>query len=524
VVGGHLSSPVPWRGCRRTVRLMTTSLWQDMAEPVHTDPFPEHGRFDVVVVGAGLTGLACAAMLARPGLSVAVLEARSIGDVTTGRSTGKVSLLQGGVLSGIRRSHSDNVLRAYVEGNREAQTWLLGFLSQHDIPVEHRDAFTYATTPEGADRLDDEAAACRAAGLDIELVDGIGLPFSTSGAIRLADQAQIDPVAALHALAAEVRARGGLIVQGTRVTQVHTGEPTRVVTARGELAAGHVVLATGIPFLDRGLYFAKVQPSRSYLQAFRVGSPLPRGMFISLDPRSRSLRTANVAGEERLLVGGGGHVVGRESDTRSRVEELEAWAAHWFPGVERTHAWSAQDYRSANMTPFVGWMPRTGHKVALATGYNKWGLTNAVAAALSIRADLLEEELPWAQVLHHRVTKPPAVASGIAMNAEVGGHLVADWVETELHPLPEAAPDEGDGAVGRVGAQPVAVSRVRGEVCRLSAVCPHLGGILSWNAAERSWDCPLHGSRFDHRGRLLEGPATTDLEPAKPPGVAAESA
>lgn len=101
--------------------------------------------------------------------------------------------------------------------------------------------------------------------------------------------------------------------------------------------------------------------------------------------------------------------------------------------------------------------------------------------------DILEEERPWARVLHHRVSKPPAVTSGIAMNAEVGGHLVADWVETELHPLPEVAPDEGDGAVGRVGAHPVAISLVRGEVCRLSAVCPHLGGILRWNAAERSW-------------------------------------
>lgn len=494
---------------------MTISLWQDGAAAVPTDPFPAGGRFDAVVVGGGLTGLATAVMLARAGRSVAVLEARSIGDVTTGRSTGKVSLLQGAVMSGVRRSHSDEVLRAYANGNREAQDWLLGFLGERGVPVERRDAITYATTPEGEARLEGEIEAAHVAGLDIERETETDLPFDVRSAIRLADQAQIDPIAALRALAAEARSRGVRIVECARVTDVHPGEPTTVATARGEIAAQHVILATGIPFLDRGMYFAKVQPSRSYVQAFRTAEPLPTGMYLSLDKASRSLRTATIRGEEVLLVGGGGHVVGREDDTLAVVDELGSWTAQWFPGAVRTHAWSAQDYRSANMTPFVGWMPRADRRVAVATGYNKWGMTNAVAAALSITADVLGEELPWAQVLHHRVTKPSAVASGVAMNAEVGGHLAADWVGAALHALPEDPPAEGEGVVGRDGVRPVAVSRVRGEVCRRSAVCPHLGGILTWNRAEASWDCPLHGSRFDHRGRLLEGPATDDLAPVE---------
>src|SRR5690606_24632901 len=192
------------QGCRHDQRhlqreVMSTSIWQDRAPAIPTDPFPVGGAFDVVVVGGGLTGLATAVMLTRAGLSVAVLEARSIGELTTARSTGKVSLLQGAVMSGIRRSHSDKVLHAYANGNREAQDWLLGFLEGRGVPVERRDALMYATTTEGVRRLEGEIEAARIAGLDIERVDGRGLPFEVSAAIRLADQAQIDPVAALRA-------------------------------------------------------------------------------------------------------------------------------------------------------------------------------------------------------------------------------------------------------------------------------------------------------------------------------------
>ncbi|MDF2051756.1 FAD-dependent oxidoreductase [Arthrobacter sp. Cr_A7] len=512
-----------------------TSIWLDRSETFTSDPFEPDSKYDTVVAGAGLTGLVTALLLARSGQKVLVIEARFPGAVTTGNTTAKVTLLQGTFLSQLARQYSAKQVQAYVDANREGQAWLLRYLDEHQVPYQRRDAYTYAATPQGTEKLREEVSAGTTAGLDMEYVRDAGLPFAVHGAVRLPDQAQINPMQVLDTLMADIRSRGGTIVSGVRLRDVTGDIPSAVKTDRGSVRADRVVLATGIPVLDRGLYFAKLKPSRSYAAALQLqeGQEPPPGMYISVEQPTHSLRDFEHNGRRLLLVGGHGHHVGRAQSEKAHLAGLLDWSRQHYPGAVTTHTWSAQDYMATNLMPFFGKLPRGKGHVYFGTGYNKWGMTNAVAAAVGISADILGGQVPWADTIHHRVTSPSGALSAVALNAGVAAKLASGWgqlaaegLKTEgakalkkgkEQPAPAAAPvvpAEGQGEVYREGTRPVAASTVDGTTCKLSAVCTHLGGIVHWNDSELTWDCPLHGSRFSSEGKLLEGPATRDLPQA----------
>jgi glycine/D-amino acid oxidase-like deaminating enzyme/nitrite reductase/ring-hydroxylating ferredoxin subunit len=419
------------------------------------------------------------------------------------------------------------VVRAYGEAQRAGQAWLLDFCAAAGVPVQRRDAWTYAVTDSGAKRVAEEARACGTAGLEVEHSAQTELPFEVRAAIRLADQAQFDPVDVCVALRGELESLGGSVVEGVAVTGVElgsggagTGRPATLHTSAGDVAARRIVLATGMPVLDRGLYFAKLRPERSYALAYRMppDSQLPLGMYLSLDSPSRSLRTAPHEDGELLVVGGNGHVVGRSDSPAAAVDDLDAWTGEHFPGATLAWSWAAQDYESANEVPFVGEMPRSHGQILLATGFHKWGMTNAAAAAQMLVADVLGDgapkELAWAGPLRHRMTSPRDVLNGLEINGSVGLRMARDWA-TSVLPVGrdggDRRPAEGEGRV-EGGLRPVGTCTVAGVTHRVDVVCPHLGGILSWNDSDLSWDCPLHGSRFTADGHRIEGPALRDLE------------
>jgi len=492
----------------------TARLWRGRALSAPVEPWPDGGHVDDVVVGAGLTGLTTALLLAREGRRVVVLEARQIGAVTTGASTGKVSLLQGTKLSRILSIHSERVGQAYVEANREGQQWLLTFCEAHDVPFQFREAVTYAASEEELRGVRDEHAAAQRLGLDVTWHDSLDLPFPVHGATILRDQAQLDPMEVLGALADAVRAHGGSIFEGCRVTGVSKlGRPT-VTTADGRrLGCENVVLATGTPMLDRGLYFAKLEAKRSYLLAF-ASADAPVSMLLSAGTPTRSVRDVPQAdGLPLMLVGGSGHIVGRVGSEADQLDELRSWAGRYFSPAAETHAWSAQDYTSHDGIPYVGTMPRGWGRIYVATGFDKWGLSNGVAAARNISGRILGSTPSWAKPLGRRITHPRAAAHLVTANLRIGAVAASSLVRAELAEA-EAAPAEGQGSVGRSGLSPVPVATStaeQGATCTVSAICTHLGGTLHWNDAERTWDCPLHGSRFAPDGAVLEGPATDPL-------------
>jgi glycine/D-amino acid oxidase-like deaminating enzyme len=473
---------------------------------------------DVIVVGAGITGLMTAVLLARAGKDVLLLEARTVGACATGNTTAKISLLQSTHLSKILPRHGKGLARAYVDGNREGQDWVLGHCESHGIPVQREDAYTYAQSAKGVPSARLELNACRAVGLPAEWDDDARVPFPYHGGVRLPNQAQFDPMPFLDSLATELLNRGGRLVEHTRVrrvsirgkgVRVHVNDPAEQDI---ELEAGQLVLATGIPILDRGGYFARVKPSRSYCLAFKVPGTITRPMMISTDTPTRSVRYAPVADGERLIVGGAGHTVGRKKSPAAALQELSSWARKHFPGAVQTHFWSAQDYTPIDQLPYVGPILPNTESIYVATGFNKWGMTNGAAAALALSSRILGGRMDWSKAF---ASWSPHELSGLPTflqaNLEVGFDLTKGWI-TPVTRIGRRSPVNGEGGV--VSGLPwhlEARCRIDGTEHRVSPVCPHLGGIVNWNDADQAWECPLHGSRFAPDGTLLEGPATRDL-------------
>jgi len=495
------------------------SLWLHES-PVTTYPQLDGDlSVDVAVIGGGIVGLTAATLLKRAGATVAVVEAGRVARGVSGHTTAKVTSLHGLRYSALASSWSEEAARAYAESNQAGVEEIARLVADAriDCDFERVPAYVYAETSEGAGAVEREADAARLAGLDATLVSEVDLPFPVRTAVRLGDQAQFDPYRYLTALARSIPGDGNHVLERTRVLDVDEGEPCRVRTAQGSIVAGDVVVATLVPFLDRGGYFARSRPERSYLIAFDAErSPAIGGMYLSAEAPTRSMRTATRDGQRLLLVGGEGHTTGQEARAAEHVLRLERFAQERFgPGRVVNH-WSSQDFASKIGVPFVGRLTPLSSRVHVATAFGKWGISAGTAAAVILSDAILRRPNLWAWLYDPNRLRPASgLASLLGHNIGVARRFASGRLARPAAE-PESGLEPGEGRVVRSGARLVAVSRGSdGEVRRVSAVCPHLGCVVAWNEAEESWDCPCHGSRFDAGGNVLQGPAVEGLARAE---------
>ena len=495
----------------------TGSLWIETTAETGYPPLSQAVEVDVAVVGAGITGITAAFLLKRAGKSVALIDSKRIVRGATGYTTAKVSVAHSLSYTLIARNFGADGARLYAQANQAGLDLVAELVETEalDCEFERKPNYVYAESPERRPAVEQEVQAALRAGLSAELVTETPLPFPVSCAFRLENQAQFHPRKYLLPLAGAIDGDGSHVLELTRVLDVEAKSRTQVViTDRGNVTARNVILASQLPILDRGLFFAKAHPERSYAVAARISPDQdPNGMYISVDQPTRSIRTARDDEGPLLLLGGEGHKPGTDPETDRRYRSLEEFGRRHWQAERFPFRWSTQDYMPLDGVPYVGRLTRRGEHVYVATGFKKWGMTNGTAAAIILTDLILGRPNPWAELYDAKRIKP--LASGpnfIKENAAVARHFFGDRLrrgqETPLSSL-----GRGEGKLVRIRGRKVAAYRDdEGQLHTLSPVCTHLGCHVSWNPAERSWDCPCHGSRFEGDGTLIQGPATKDLD------------
>ena len=496
-----------------------TSVWVDTAPAPRLHPQLDGDvHADVAVIGGGIVGITTALLLAEAGASVVLLEAGRLAGGTSGFTTAKVSSQHGLIYDTLRSKHGIESARRYGEANEAALAWIAARVARDAIDCDFRRQSSYAYVTAASDRkqVEREAQAASEAGLPATLVEETPLPYPVEAAVRFEHQAEFHPRKYLFALAETLAALDGAqVFERSHAVEVGSFDGRQVVKGPGgRVLAERVVVATHYPFLDRSLAFARLHPTRSYAIACRIAGDPPEGMHISGAGPTRSIRAIPMPdGEELLLVGGEGHKTGTESDTELRYERLEAFAREHWDVQSIEHRWSAQDPTTLDLIPYVGRLTPRSDKLLMATGFAKWGMTGGTAAALLLADLALGREAMWADLFDpNRLTLRQSAPRLVKENAQVAARFVGDRLRhADKRPLESLRP--GEGAIVEHDGERVAAARDQdGTLHAVSARCTHLGCLVSWNNAERSWDCPCHGSRFAPDGTVLEGPAVHRLE------------
>jgi glycine/D-amino acid oxidase-like deaminating enzyme/nitrite reductase/ring-hydroxylating ferredoxin subunit len=491
------------------------SVWIATSEPSQFGALEEAVDVDVVVVGAGIAGLSAGLLLKDAGLRVAVLEAGAVCCATTGHTTAKVSAQHGLIYDTLSSSVGQGGARAYAQANLAAVDLIEALVREHaiDCDWERRAAYAYTEQDSYVSQIEREVTAAQQAGLPASYTEQTDLPWPVKAAVRMDDQAQFHPRRYCLALARLIDADGSRVFEQTRAIDVEDGSPCVVKTDRHDLRAAYVVLATHLPFLDRGAFFAKCHPEREYVLAVALEQPVPKGMYISAEQPTRSIRQHGFDGGELLILSGDSHKTGQDEDSERHYAALEQFARERLAVRSVQYRWSTQDHMTLDQVPYIGRLRRGSQRLYVATGFNKWGMTSATIAGVVISDQILGRENPWSELFDPNRVKPLASATRfVKENVNVARHFFADRI-TQRSPVSLEDLGPGEGVVTSAGVKQIAISRdSQGALHAVSARCTHMGCIVHWNAAEGTWDCPCHGSRFSVDGTVIEGPAVADLK------------
>lgn len=444
------------------------SIWTGTANLQKRNPLQGDRSAETVIIGAGLAGVLTGYMLKKKGMDAVILEANRIGSGQTGRTTAKITSQHGLIYQNLIQTYGKEKARHYAG----FQEWAIGeyerIIRKCKISCDFVRCNANLYSCEGAEALKREAEAAIKLGIQTVYREQCELPFPVKGVLTYENQAKFHPLKFLKGLAEELQ-----IFEDTRVHKVRYESPgkTCVITDRGVVTAKNVVFACHFPFVNvPGYYFARMYQSRSYVLALQGAQTLD-GYYLGIDKESYSLRSEG----EILLFGGGGHRTGENDRLKDGYQALRKKAGKLWPEAEEKAYWSAQDCMTLDSIPYIGRFSRRRQEWYVTSGFGKWGMTQSLVSARILSCMIEGMVVPEADVFSPQRS---VVMSGVRNLAENQKTAVKNLIS--VRPVKR---------------------------------CAHMGCKLSWNPEEGTWDCPCHGSRYDRKGKLLDGPSVKSLDP-----------
>jgi glycine/D-amino acid oxidase-like deaminating enzyme/nitrite reductase/ring-hydroxylating ferredoxin subunit len=470
------------------------SYWMASTPESNYPSLPGDIHVEVAIIGGGIVGITSAFLLKRAGVAVAVIEADRIISGVTGYTTAKITSQHGLIYNKLISELGREKAKQYAESNQAAIDRIEYIVRSGEISCDfvNKPSYVYAGSEDSAQKILDEVRAARSLGLPASFESDLLLPFENYGSVRFSHQAQFHPRKYLCALAREIQGDGCHIFEETRAMGIEGGEPIVIKTDRGTVRADDVIQATHFPIVDKpGELFKKLNQSMSYVLGVRIEEPFPDGMFINAEGNARSLRSQPAKGGELVLVVGDGHLTGTGNPTNEHYRHLGEWARSIYTMLSIDYHWSTQDVMSDDNVPLIGRITPDSEHSYVATGFQKWGMTTGTAAAMIITDMILGMDNPWAEVYDPSRSKP---FEPLSIREEAFGLAL------------------GQGAVIEKGDEKVAAYRdSQGVIHTLNPSCRHMGCFVSWNDAEKTWDCPCHGSRYNALGEVIQSPTVYGL-------------
>ena len=507
----------------------SVSFWERTAIKFRTAPLPGNLTTDVCIVGGGIAGITTAYLLTRQGRQIALIDDGPIGGGMTGRTTAHLVYALDDRYYDIEKMLGEECSRLTAESHTAAINQIEAIVREENIDCDFERLDGYLFLPPGGSVTDlkRELEATVRAGLPVERVESVPIGnFNTYGVLRFPQQAQFHPLKYLNSVAQAIVRAGGGIFTGTRVTGVQDGAPVKIETADGHvISAQAAVVATNSPINDRLAIHSKQAPYATYVIGARVTGEVEHALFWDTAQTAEEekqvfgpipyhyVRFARDEQGEVLIVGGEDHKTGQADDFENRFAKLERWTRQHFPMVaEVTDRWSGQVMEPVDGVAYIGRNPGD-ENVYVVTGDSGNGMTHGTIAGMLITDLIVGRENAWVELYDpkRKTLKPVVVADYVAENANVVAQL-RDYFTSGTEPSADDI-KPGEGAILRDGVKKIAAFRDEtGTLHKFSAVCPHLKCVVRWDGAEKTWDCPCHGSRFDALGHVVNGPAISDLE------------